>query len=74
MSLGFENRFCLQMCLDSFILNVNVRLPLTSFASTLKLQIVWCGACVMRVPDEKIKTNEGLFDTFFIKYFIFPRH
>ena len=37
MFLGFENLFCLQMYLDSFVLNVTVRLYL--FCSGLKITI-----------------------------------
>ena len=41
LSLGFENFFCLQICLDSFILKVNVRLHLFCFALKITICLVW---------------------------------
>ena len=51
LSLGFENLFCLQICLDSFILKVTVRLYLFCFG--LKITICLFFACVMRLPEKK---------------------
>ena len=41
MFLEFENLFCLQMCLDSFILNVNVRLYLFCFGLKITIRLMW---------------------------------
>ena len=50
MSLRFKNLFCLQICLDSFVLKLTVRLYL--FCFRLKITICLCGACVMQLPKK----------------------
>ena len=41
MFLGFENLFCSQMCLDSFILKVTVRLYLFCFGLKITICLMW---------------------------------
>ena len=58
MSLGFEKLFCLQMCLDSFIFNVTVRLYLFCFGLKITICLVW------RLRDaiaKKEKKTKGFF-------------
>ena len=82
MFLGFENLFCLQMCLDSFILNVNVRLYLSCFGLKITICLMWR----MREAITRKKSRTffqtylvstsvlHISDRFFINYFICPQH
>ena len=54
--LGFENLFCLQICLDSFILKVTVRLYLFCFDLKITICLVW-RMCDAIAKKEKRKEN-----------------
>ena len=57
MSLGFENLFHLQICLDSFILKVIVRLYLFCFGLKITVCLVWrmCDAIAKKKKKKKRK-------------------
>ena len=57
MSLGFENLFCLQICLDSFILKVTVRLYLFCFGLKITICLVWrmCDASTRKKKNNKLR-------------------
>ena len=62
MSLGFENLFCLQICLDSFIFKVTVRLYIFCFGLKITICLVWCMCDASpRKKRKKKQTNKGLF-------------
>ena len=62
MSLGFENLFHLQICLDSFILKVIVRLYLFCFGLKITVCLVWrmCDA-IAKKKKRKEKKPKGFF-------------
>ena len=63
MSLEFENLFCLQICLDSFILKVTVRLYLFCFGLKITVCLVWrmCDAIAKKKKEEKKRKLRAFF-------------
>ena len=59
LSLGFENLFCSQICLDSFILKVTVRLYLFCFGLKITICLVW------RMCDASTRKKKNKLRAFF---------
>ena len=59
MSFRFKNLFCLQICLDSFVLKLIVRLYLFCFRLKITICLVWrmCDAIAQKIE----KKTSGFF-------------
>ena len=54
MSLRFKNLFCLQICLDNFVLKLTVRLYLFCFRLKITICLVWrmCDAIAQKIEKK----------------------
>ena len=61
MSLGFENLFCLQIYLDSFLLKVTVRVYPFCFGLKITICLVWRMCDAIAKKKRKEKKTKGFF-------------